>query len=239
VTKILQSSKLHGINPVRNPPLTHPETPIIDVIASGVHDTKNVLFDALTRIGFVADQLRAGNTGEVPAMLDEARLAVELAAGRLSTLLSAYRLERLDNPVSLLPVVVADLLEEAILRFAPADRIAHLQIERSCAWPGLWVMDRELIGDALVNALQNASRHARAHIRVSAEVADGFLRLAVEDDGEGFPASQLHGEGAGRTGLFVTRRILSLHHHDGRSGELILENSSTLGGALFTMRLPG
>lgn len=219
--------------------MTHPETPIIDVIASGVHDTKNVLFDALTRIGFVADQLRAGNISEAPAMLDEARLAVELAAGRLSTLLSAYRLERRDNPVSLLPVVVADLLEEAVLRFAPADRIAHLQVERACSWPGLWVMDRELIADALVNALQNASRHARARIRVRAEVADGFLQLSVEDDGEGFPDNQLHGEGAGRTGLFVTRRVLSLHRHGERSGELILENGGTLGGALFAMRLPG
>lgn len=215
------------------------ETPIVDVIASGVHDTKNVLFDAITRIGIAAEQLRAGNISETPAMLDEARFAVELAAGRLSTLLSAYRLERHDNPVSLLPVVVADLLEEAILRFAPSDRIAHLTIERSCAWPGLWVLDRELIGDALVNALQNASRHAHSRIRVGAEVTDGYLCLSVEDDGAGFAEAQLRGDSGGRAGLFVTRRILSLHRHGERAGDMMLKNGGALGGAQMMMRLPG
>ena len=215
------------------------DTPIIDVIASGVHDTKNVLFDALTRIGIVAEQLRQGQTEESLAMLDEARVAVEQAAGRLSTLLSAYRLEHQDNPVAALPVVVADLVDEAIIRFAPADRIAHLNIERNCAWDGLWVLDRELVGDALVNALQNASRHAITRIRVSTRGQDGFLVLRVEDDGPGFPPAWVEGREEGRTGLRVTRRIAALHCHGERRGRLHLENGGAFGGAVFSLWIPG
>lgn len=219
--------------------MTHPKTSVIDVIASGVHDTKNVLFDAMTRIGIVADQLRTGQIEGAPAMLDEARLAVEQAAGRLSTLLSAYRLDHQDNPVTLLPVVVSDLVAEALLRFAPADRIAHLSIEQTAHWDGLWVLDRELVGDALVNALQNASMHARGRIRISVQVEDGWLKLKVEDDGPGFPATQLAEEETGRTGIFVTRRILALHRHGTRSGRLTLENGGAFGGAVLSIWIPG
>jgi len=77
----------------------------IDVLASGVHDTKNTLFDALSRIGAVRDTLASsGSARRKPmALLAEAHVAVERSADRLAKLLSAYRLIRQENPVVLLP----------------------------------------------------------------------------------------------------------------------------------------
>ena len=220
------------------------DAPIMEVIASGVHDTKNVLFDAITRIGVARKAIRDGATADAPPLLDDASAALEQAVERLSNLLSAYRLSRNENPVSLLPVVVADLLDEARLRVPPMTQSGTPQVEISCDFPpaftGLWLLDRELINDSLVNALQNARRHARSAVRLTAQVTPGWLNLRVEDDGDGFDAERLRNPEAGSgIGLSVSRRLARLHQAGGQQGRLELSNGGALGGAVFSLWLPG
>jgi signal transduction histidine kinase len=216
------------------------DDPLVDIIASGVHDAKNVIFDALTRIDVAREHARGGQAADAVPLLDEAAVALDRAARGLATLLSAYRLERHENPVALLPVVVADLIEEVLLRAGSGGGEGLPVLEAFCACDQIWLLDRELVEEALVNAIQNARRYARRRIRLGAEVAGDWLNLRVEDDGPGFDgdASTRRGSGGG-VGLIVGRRIARLHARHGKSGRLELVNGGELGGAVFSMWLPG
>lgn len=220
--------------------MEHPNTPLaVDVIASGIHDAKNNMFDALARIGSATQFIRNGQGDDALPILAETEQAVLASADRLSKLLSAYRLARHENPVSLLPVNVQDLLEDAILRVAP-HRQSHLLIESCCNFDGFWVCDRELVTDCLVNAMQNALRVARHAIRIEAAEADNHLVLTVADDGPGFPdtlPAQTSGKQTG-IGLYIARRIAHLHVRHEQHGQLKLENGGPLGGAVFHLILP-
>jgi len=50
----------------------------------------------------------------------------------------------------------------------------------------IWIMDRELIADCLVNALTNAARYAASKVALEIRVESDWLRLTVADDGPGY-----------------------------------------------------
>ena len=71
---------------------------LLDVLASGVHDTKNQLFYAESQI--------AEAEAKHGLDLSEARYAIETAAVRLTRTLTAYHLLRNDATLAVVPVVV-------------------------------------------------------------------------------------------------------------------------------------
>lgn len=207
----------------------------IDVLASGVHDTKNTLFDALSRIDAVRRAPAPG--AETAELLAEAYVAVERSADRLAQILSAYRLIRHENPVALLPTPLTDLAEYVRLR-ANSEWRGTAALKIGPIADEVWIMDRELIADCLVNALLNASRHARAEVALELAADAGGLRIDVTDDGPGFPPQVLGGEEpTGSIGLFLAGKLAALHARNGRQGRLDLSNLPG-GGARFRLLLP-
>lgn len=209
----------------------------IDVLASGVHDTKNRLFDALSRIDAVRRALPPAAPAETRDLLGEACVAVERSADRLAQILSAYRLVRHENPVVLLPTSLRDLAEYVRLR-ATSEWRGAATLTVMPVPDDLWIMDRELVADCLVNALLNASRQAKAGVVLEFAVDAGWLRLQVTDDGPGYPPDVLGGqEPTGSIGLFLADRVAGLHARNDRHGELKLANLPG-GGARFQLTLP-
>ena len=139
----------------------------------------------------------------------------------------------------LLPVYVGDLIEDVLIR-ARESAGGGSEIVADCRYDGVWICDREVVADCLVNALQNALRHARRKVHLDAAEIDGQLAITVADDGPGFsdqPPSATSSEHSG-VGLFIAQRIAHLHQRHGRRGELRLSNGGPLGGACFELRLP-
>jgi hypothetical protein len=211
----------------------------IDVIASGIHDAKNSMFDALARVTVAVQAIHDGKAAAALPALAEIETAVSASAQRLSKLLSAYRLLRHENPVSMMPVDVPGLLEDVVMRVHEndADGIALTIASR---FQGFWICDRELVADCLINALQNALRHARSTVRLEADEIDGQLVLTVADDGPGLPeVLPSHSDGThSGVGIFIARRIAHLHERHGRHGALELCNGKPLGGAVVRLILP-
>jgi signal transduction histidine kinase len=109
--------------------------------------------------------------------------------------------------------------------------------------PSDWFFDAYLIGLALEAAVDNAARYARSSIRLSARCEDGWLVLAVEDDGPGLEGEPVTTNDGGRTGLGteLCRTVARLHTNDGRSGELRLidlGDGDGSSGTRFELRLP-
>ena len=200
--------------------------PLLDILASGIHDAKNQLFIAESQI--------AAREAELRIDLSEARYAIEQAADRLSRTLSAYRLLREDARLAVVPVNISDLCDEIILEQGKHLAAAGIRLTVACEVFDEWPLDRELVTDMLNNAVQNAGRFAHSQVLLSANVAPGGLTLRVEDDGPGF--SSLPPKNG--FGLMVGERLAKLHVRHERHGTLQLSNGSALGGAIFELCLP-
>lgn len=199
---------------------------LLDVLASGIHDSKNQLF--------IAESLIAASEAEHHIDLGEVRYAIEAAAERLARTLSAYRLLRHGARLAVVPAIVADLCDEVALAQKRHLAAAGITLTIDCQAFNGWPLDRDLVTDMLNNAVQNARRYARREVRLSAlETSEGLV-LRVEDDGPGF--SSIPPETG--IGLVVAGRLAQLHTRHGRHGALCLSNDSTLGGACFELRLP-
>ena len=204
----------------------------VDVLASGIHDAKNRLFEAQTLLG----QAETGGG----ANLADARLAIGGAATRLSRTLVAYRLLRDQQAMAITPFPVVQLVEDALItvrsQFERAGTALDLDVQFEADWP----LDRTLVADVLVNALQNACRHANSTVKLEIQVCNERLQLRVNDDGAGFlgaaPGRLLEGQSS--LGLFIAHQIAHLHERKGVRGSLSLGNGGPLGGALFELLLP-
>jgi signal transduction histidine kinase len=203
-----------------------------DVLASGIHDAKNRLFEAQT--------LLAQAEREQGVSLPGARFAITGAATRLSHTLVAYRLLRDQQPMAIAPVPVAEVIEDAVLTVRTQFERTAIALTVDARYRGEWPLDRTLAIDVLVNALQNACRHAGTKVSLVAEARGAGLCLSVNDDGLGFPHSMagILPELRSGLGLFIAARIAGQHHRKGRCGSLSLANGGPLGGALFEFTLP-
>lgn len=203
-----------------------------DVLASGIHDAKNRLFEAQTQL--VAGERAHG------VSLPDAHLAIDGVASRLSKTLVAYRLMRGQQPLAILPVSVADLVEDAQVGVHTQYERAGIALRVKEGFGGEWPLDRTLAADVLANALQNACRFARTVVELGVCVEDGHLRVSVNDDGPGYSGTGpgRPAEGGAGLGLFIARQIAALHARKGAHGRLQLSNGGPLGGALFELTLP-
>lgn len=208
------------------------EIQVADVIASGIHDAKNRLFQAQTLL----DQAEHDHGPQIA----EAQLAIKGAVSRLSRTLVAYRLAIDQQPLAIIPIAVEELVADALMmvrsQFERAGTALHIEV----GFKGEWPLDRTLMTDILVNALQNACRYANSAARLDVRAQAEHLHISVNDDGSGYseavPESLTRG-GHGN-GLFIGRRILQLHERKGVYGKLTLKNGGPLGGALFECVLP-
>lgn len=203
---------------------------LLDIISSGIHDAKNQLF--------LAESLITQAESEHGLKLDEARFAIEHAASRLSRLLTAYKLQREVGQLSIDMVSVGDLIEEAVMINAPHCRHMGLDLSMRDITRTVWPLDRELTLDILSNAIQNASRHAGSHVRISSSTDAAGLTLRIEDDGPGYPSTDVERMAGNGVGLFVADAIARLHRRGERRGSLVLANGGALGGAVFELHLP-
>lgn len=199
---------------------------LLDILASGIHDTKNQLF--------AAESLIAASEAKHRIDLSEVRYAIESAANRLSRTLAAYQLMRHGAQLAVVPCIVSDLCAEISLAQKHHLANAGIALHIDCQFLDDWPLDRDLVTDMLNNAVQNAGRFACSQIRLSAQAQDNELILRVEDDGPGFsPLPPRSG-----TGLIVAEKLAALHICQNRHGSLHLNNSGSLGGACFELRLP-
>lgn len=217
------------------------------LFAAQIHDLKNLLFLLLNDL----DQTIAQRTGADSDM--QARLALlkyngQLINDKLIQMLSLYRFNRGTYPVNLEYRPAAELIEDIAAEAAPLLAARAVTLTTEVPAELCWFYDRDLACGVINNAVHNALTCARTRIHLSAAEQAGTLAIRVEDDGSGFPPEILEDGGkakgldhsAGKTGLglYFSSVCARLHRNKDKTGRIELANGGSLGGAVFTLRLP-
>lgn len=218
------------------------------ILAASVHDMKNTLALLSSSLDELVEQSDEEDCASGPGLHRVRREARRLNS-YLVQLLTLYKLGRGLYGVNLGEHVVAEFLDEALVDLTPllGDAGIGLEIERD---PELvWFLDAQLIMGVLTNLVHNALRYTRDRIRVSAVEEDGWLRLSVEDNGEGYPpvlleaaraapgSTDFHSSSTG-LGIYFCEVAARAHVNRERAGRIALDNDGPLGGGRFTVYLP-
>ena len=137
-----------------------------------------------------------------------------------------------------------DVVLEGVDRLRQQDRVG---VDASRVSAGRVAGDRKQLDRLIGNLLDNASRHARAKVAVSLGARDGFIELAIEDDGDGvaeddrerifrrferLDEARSRDSGGAGLGLAIVAEVA--HAHGGSASVA----DSHLGGARFEVRIP-
>ncbi|GAA0364087.1 HAMP domain-containing sensor histidine kinase [Bowmanella denitrificans] len=218
------------------------------VLAAGVHDMKNSLCLLLQSIENLSQMVPDSNP-----QISENLASLQYEAFRLNTglmqLLSLYRAEKQNLPISVDEHYVGDIVEDILATNEGYISNKKMQLDIEVADDIAWYLDADLINVLLNDILINAMRYSKKQLKLSTFEEDGYLCFRIEDDGPGYPPSMLLAGNSdmqdfdiasGRTGLglFFARMIARAHSNNHRQGSIHLENGGKLGGSVFTLKLP-
>jgi two-component system, OmpR family, sensor histidine kinase SenX3 len=221
-----------------------------DFIASSIHDMKNSLNMQINSLEKIAVQCQ--QNGDVPTFEKLGLIIYESNRmnGNLIQLLSLYKLGKSIYPMDIAEQSICDVIGEAVLQDKTIMDFKGINVSVECDENCYWYFDRDLVTGILINALNNAYKYTADKIRVVAKIADGFLEIRVEDNGQGYPQSMLQSESvtankginfsSGSTGLgfYFSSRVAGMHKNGPRQGSLTIENGGAYSGGCFVVKLP-
>ncbi len=218
------------------------------VLASVVHEMKNSLCLMIQSIESLSGTIMPQDE-ETSAKW----ASVHYEASRLNTnlvqLLSLYRADKEALPVHIDECFVDDVIDEILATNEKYIKHKGMTLSFDIQGEIAWYLDNDLILLLLNDVIVNAMRYSVQRLNLKAYVEDEFLVFQVEDDGPGYPPAMLKANTAkmqefdlsqGRTGLglFFARLIAEAHTNNDRSGRISLDNGGSLGGGVFTLKLP-
>src|SRR5262245_27387574 len=112
----------------------------------------------------------------------------------IENLLEISKIEEGKMPITIEPVVLAELVDEVLAehRIVAQQAGRSLRVDVATSLPAV-AADRALLRRVLANLVGNALRHsgsAGVHVTAVADRSNGELALAVRDEGRGIPAAQ-------------------------------------------------
>ena len=241
-------------------------TPDTDDELARLGRTMNAMLDRVERsiereMRFVADashELRSPLAGARVLLETESDDPIAVLESRAQTLASIAKLEHLVGQMLALARVDGDNADRGHTRLIDLDDLVLTQAARmqrdvdvsldiSNVSGGQVRGDDNELGRMVENLATNAARHARRTVRLGVGEHGEYVRLTVEDDGNGIPAgersrvfqrftrldeSRVRDDGGTGLGLAIVQAIVDDH------GGSIYIDDSELGGARFTVELP-
>jgi signal transduction histidine kinase len=191
-------------------------------VADAGHELRTPL--ALLRAELDYALHHADSEDELREAVSEASVETDRLVQLSGDLLLIAGSDRERVPLKLESIPAAALLESVQNRFAWRAEDAGRRLEADSS-DGLTISgDRLRLEQALGNLVENALRHGAGCIRLEARQADGQVRLAVSDQGPGFPepfvgqafdrfsrADTAHGGGGAGLGLAIVDAIARAH----------------------------
>lgn len=200
----------------------------------------------LARLFFMLDDAQGAATAEEKDdVLERIQGSLSDLNDLVEELLTFVRLDGNAAPPALEKIDVPSVCKE--MRRVVADLKEDFTVEVDCPPVEMMGFPR-YFRRAVLNLVTNAARHARQRVRIACAVDGPDVRITVDDDGAGVPEhdrerifepfyrvdeSRNSSIGGSGLGLAIVQRIVRLH------GGKVVVGSSSMGGARFTLMLPG
>ncbi len=221
-----------------------------DFLANITHEFRTPLSALAASIELLLDQLPSLSKAELQELLEALHLGILGLQTLIDNLLEGASIEAGRFRVQPRPVDLVEIAANVIHQMQPLFDKYHLRLVFD--WPDdlpLVLADSRRTGQVLVNLLSNAVKMGPpgSAITVSANVADGMVRVWVADQGPGVPPGQRqdifrrfarpHGEGAhpdhgAGLGLSVVKAIV-----EAQEGQVGVTDAPQ-GGAAFWFTVP-
>jgi len=217
------------------------------IIASSVHDMKNSLSMLLGALDEIMSRYETKDNS-----LEEfshVRYEGNRVNNSLIQLLSLYRIGNGQYSLNLTENDVEECVEECFLESEGLLALKGIETHMNCDVELMWYFDRNLIIGMLNSVINNSYKYTKSIINLHAYTEDGYLVIAVEDDGDGYPKAMLHGDkehvpeidyksGSTGLGLYFAGQIAHMHENKGRRGFVETSNDGVNGGGKFAIYLP-
>jgi signal transduction histidine kinase len=164
-----------------------------ELSAMVVHDLKNPVNGVLMMV-----QLALRKGADLPeahrGYLQQIDLTCREMMRLIQNLLEISKIEEGKMPITIEPVVLAELVDEVLVehRLLATQAGRRLEVDVSTTLPAV-AADRALLRRVLANLVGNAVRHSGSpvvHVEARPDDDDTRMLLAVRDEGRGIPVSQ-------------------------------------------------
>ncbi len=216
------------------------------VLALTIHDIKNSLVLLLDKLDTQAEQL-----SENEKMASVFKYEIRRINNNLVRLLSLYRVGASAYQPQIENHQVSDFIEELALEYQALLTAKGIHVITDVDDLLFAAFDKAMIFSVVENALNNAARYSNGEVKISAQKADGYLKIQVLDDGRGYPESMLeqsreiqsnapidNHSGTTGLGIYFSHIMARLHHIGERQGYIEMANGGELGGSRFLLALP-
>ena len=218
------------------------------VLMSFIHDIKNSLLMSLSGLEELYDNLDARQS-EQKESISLIQYELHRINNSLVQLLSLYKMETHLFSVQADQYNIFDFLDELIINNTLLSTMQDYSIDMECDENIEWFFDKDLIATIVNSTINNSIRYAHKKIKLSAFIENNYLKITIEDDGNGFPEKMfVHPDsletainmqsGSTGLGLYFAEKIAQIHKNKDRNGATLIDNKSQLGGGRFTLLLP-
>lgn len=221
-----------------------------NIINAAAHELRTPLTPIRLQLHMLRQGQRGALTPEQRSSLDIVDRNVERLFGLVKDFLDVARIQSGRFPVSLGPVRVSSLVQEAVDSFTAPARAAGLRLETAVDEDATVWADPARIIQVVFNLVGNAIKFTPpgGTIRLLAKRSPEGVRIEVEDTGVGFlaeqspllfrpfsqlPEGQSTSTGGVGLGLFISRSIIELH-----GGRIWATSPGPGKGARFGFSLP-
>ncbi|MBR7888602.1 HAMP domain-containing histidine kinase [Marinomonas sp. A79] len=213
---------------------------ISTILASAIHESKN-------QVGTLLYQLQGLKEGVANKEPHHKKIVViEESLKKLNDewveYLYLYRLASDGYELHVDTFLLDEFLDDQVFALQPSATAKNLSLEYRCDADLTGTFDERLMTAVVSTAVYNALRFAKSKILISAIQENGYLLLAIEDDGVGFKPKpeqeEAFLEGNTGLGLYFAELSAAAHVVYKRSGFIKKESSPTLGGARLCVYLP-
>jgi len=217
------------------------------VLAFSVHDMKNSLGMLISTLSNMMETSPPTDPQQA-AFFSTLEYEAARINGELVQLLALYRMDEQTLAMKIDEQHVGDVIEDQMARNDTLFKTRNIDVSFVCDEDLIWYFDEEMIGGVINNLLVNCARYCRQQLQISAAVENGYLCLAVADDGGGYPESMLvnpsaqegvsFSSGSTKLGLQFAHKVMELHKSKHRQGYLTIANNGPLGGGVIKLFLP-
>ena len=217
------------------------------VLGSAIHDMKNSISMLLDGLENISEQC----SGECQAntSVDKLRYEGKRLNARLVQVLTLYRINNASYALNITENDIEEILEECKMDNEDLLELKGIDIELDYDNELTCFFDRDLITGVINSVLNNAYKYTKDKIRINAFEKDGYLEMAIEDNGPGYPNFMLQGAGDRQReisfkrdstglGIFFAHTIVAMHTNKNMQGYITISNEGIDNGGRFTIYLP-